>query len=97
VKNYDRVLVVAYVVMQGGCPHDECKTSAECKTIGITKSSVMDGWDDRYLAQCRFYFQKWFSENGGRCRTEYSEGTTMAQERFRVPRGYYRGDGSGHV
>jgi hypothetical protein len=23
VKNYDRVLVVAYVVMQGGCPHDE--------------------------------------------------------------------------
>jgi hypothetical protein len=23
VKNYDRVLVMAYVVMQGGCPHDE--------------------------------------------------------------------------
>jgi hypothetical protein len=23
VKNYDRVLIVAYVVMQGRCPHDE--------------------------------------------------------------------------
>jgi hypothetical protein len=22
-KNYDRVLVVAYVVMRGGCPHDK--------------------------------------------------------------------------
>jgi hypothetical protein len=22
----------------------------------------MDGWDDRYLAQCRFWFLKWFSE-----------------------------------
>jgi hypothetical protein len=23
VKNYDRVLVVAYVVIWGGCPHDK--------------------------------------------------------------------------
>jgi hypothetical protein len=75
----------------------KCTTSAQCKTIGIIESLVMDGWDDRYLAQCRFCFQKWFSENGGRCRTEYSEGTAMARERFRVPGGYYRGDRSGQV
>jgi hypothetical protein len=40
VKNCDRVLVVAYVVMLGGCPHNKysdvvvkCTTSAECKSI----------------------------------------------------------------
>jgi hypothetical protein len=36
----------------------KCTTSAECKTIRIAESSVIVGWDDRYLAQCRFYFKK---------------------------------------
>jgi hypothetical protein len=75
----------------------KCTTSTECKTIRIVESSVMDDWDDRYLAQYRFCFQKWFLENGGRCWTEYSEGTAVARERFGVPRGYCRGDGSGHL
>jgi hypothetical protein len=75
----------------------KCTTSAECKTIRIAESSVMDGWDDRYLAQCRFCFQKCFSEKGDKCQTEYSEGTAVARERFGVPGGYYQGDGNGHV
>jgi hypothetical protein len=28
---------------------------------------------------------------------EYSEGTVVAWEKFRVPGGYYQEDGSGHV
>jgi hypothetical protein len=36
----------------------KCITSAECKSIQIAESSVMDGWDDRCLAQCRFLFSK---------------------------------------
>jgi hypothetical protein len=48
----------------------------------------MDGWKDYYITQCSFGFKKWFSENGGKCRTEYSEGTTVARERFRVLGGY---------
>jgi hypothetical protein len=31
----------------------KCTTSAKCKSIRIAKSSVIDGWDDRYLAQCQ--------------------------------------------
>jgi hypothetical protein len=55
----------------------KCTTSAECISIRIAESSVMDGWDDRYLAQCRFYFKMVFSEKwrkvsngvlGGYCR-----------------------------
>jgi hypothetical protein len=33
-------------------------TSAECKSIRIAESSIMDGWDDRYLAQCQFLVYK---------------------------------------
>ena len=43
----------------------KCTTSAECKSIRIAESSVMDGWDDRCLAQCRFCFSKWISERNG--------------------------------
>jgi hypothetical protein len=35
----------------------KCTTSVECKSIRIAESSVMDGWDDHYLAQCRFCFK----------------------------------------
>jgi hypothetical protein len=57
----------------------------------------MDGWDDRYLAQCQFWFHKVFSEQWRRCRTEYSEGTAMAQVWFGVPAGYYQEIGDGRV
>jgi hypothetical protein len=40
----------------------KCTTSTECKSIRIAESSVMDGWDDRCLAQCRFCFQRLISE-----------------------------------
>jgi hypothetical protein len=36
----------------------KCTTSTECKYIRIAESSVMDGWNGRYLAQCRFCFTK---------------------------------------
>ena len=36
----------------------KCTTSGECKSIRIAESSVMDGWNGRYLAQCRFWFTK---------------------------------------
>jgi hypothetical protein len=41
----------------------KCTTSAECNSIRIAESSVMDGWDDRCLAQCRICFQKCFHQN----------------------------------
>jgi hypothetical protein len=42
----------------------------------------MDGWNGRYLAQCRFWFYKdVFGKNRERCRTEYSEGTAVARLR----------------
>jgi hypothetical protein len=34
----------------------KCTTSAECKPIWIVESSIMDGWKDHYIAQCRFWF-----------------------------------------
>jgi hypothetical protein len=71
----------------------KCTTSAECKHIQIAESSVMDGWNGRYLAQYRvFCFTKVFSKgNGERCLTEYSEGTAVARQRFGVLVGYCRG------
>jgi hypothetical protein len=36
----------------------KCTTTAECKPIRIAESSVMEGWNGRYLAQCRFCFHK---------------------------------------
>jgi hypothetical protein len=36
----------------------KCTTSTECNSIQIAESLVMDGWDDRCLAQCRFWFSK---------------------------------------
>jgi hypothetical protein len=36
----------------------KCTTSAECKSIRVAESSVMDGWDNRCLAQCRFCFSQ---------------------------------------
>jgi hypothetical protein len=45
----------------------KCTTSAECKPILIAESSVMDGWNGPYLAQCRFCFTKVFSEKWRRC------------------------------
>jgi hypothetical protein len=75
----------------------KCTTSAEYKSIQIAESSVMDGWDDRCLAQCRFCSKKVFSENGERCRTEYSEGTAVARRWYGVLGGYCCGTGDGHV
>jgi hypothetical protein len=76
----------------------KCTTSAECKPIRIAESSVMDGWNDRYLTQCRFCFHKGvFRKFRERCRTEYSEGTAMAWVRFGVLAGYCRWNGYGHV
>jgi hypothetical protein len=70
----------------------KCTTSVECKSIRIAESSVMDGWDDRYLVQCQvLVLQKMFLEkNGERCRVEYSEGPAMARLWFGVLAGYYR-------
>jgi hypothetical protein len=54
----------------------KCTTSAECKTIRIAESSVIDGWNGRYLAQCRICFQRLIlgkMEKG--VGSEYSEGT----------------------
>jgi hypothetical protein len=75
----------------------KCTTSAECKSIRIAESSVMDGWDDHCLAQCQFCFQRLISEKwrkvpdgvlGGYCR-----GTGMVRSTCRVlPK-----DGIGHV
>jgi hypothetical protein len=72
----------------------KCTTSAECKPIRIAESSVMDGWNGRYLAQCRFYFQKGVfgkvEKGAGRstrrippwhgCGSEYSQGTAEEME-----------------
>jgi hypothetical protein len=58
----------------------------------------MDGWNGRYLAQCRFWFHKGvFRKNGERCQTEYSKGTVVERIRFGVLAGYYRWNGDGHV
>jgi hypothetical protein len=70
----------------------KCTTSAECKTIRIAESSVMDGWNGRYLAQCRICFQRLISgkmEKGAS--SEYSEGTAVARLWFEVLVGYCRG------
>jgi hypothetical protein len=40
----------------------KCTTSVEWNPIRIAESSVMDGWNGRYLAQCRFCFHKCFQE-----------------------------------
>jgi hypothetical protein len=68
----------------------KCTTSAECKSIRIAASSVMDGCGDHYIAQCQVVgFINGFLENGsfvpdgvlggyGRgtgSGSEYSEGT----------------------
>jgi hypothetical protein len=76
----------------------KCTTSAECKTIRISKSSVMDGWNGRYLAQCRFCFTRCFSgkmEKGAG--SGYLEGTAVARLWFEVLVGYCRGKQGGHV
>jgi hypothetical protein len=58
----------------------------------------MDGWNGRYLAQCRFCFHKGvFGKIGERCRMEYLEGTAVARVRFGVLAGYCRWNGDGHV
>jgi hypothetical protein len=66
----------------------KCTTSTECKSIRIAESSVMDGWDDHCLAQCRFCFKTAFLEKwrkvsdgglGGYCR-----GTVMVWSTRRV-------------
>jgi hypothetical protein len=74
----------------------KCTTSAECKSIRIAMSSVMDGWNGRCLAQCQFWFTKWFLENAEWCRTEYSEGTVVARVWIGVLAGYCWGIIDGH-
>jgi hypothetical protein len=53
----------------------------------------MDGWDDRYLAQCQVLVYKnvFFERKEERCRTESSEGTAVARGWFGVLVGYCRG------
>jgi hypothetical protein len=76
----------------------KCTTSIECKSIRIAEYLVMDGLDDRYLAQCQvLVLQKCFRKDGKRCRTGYSEGTAVAQLWFGVLAGYCRRNGNGHV
>jgi hypothetical protein len=76
----------------------KCTTSAECKSIQIAESSVMDGWKDHYIAQCQvLVLQKCFWKNGERCWTEYSEGTAVARLGFGVLAGYCWRNGDGHV
>ena len=40
----------------------KCATSAECKTIRIAMSAVMDGWDGMILSSEGFWFIKVFSK-----------------------------------
>jgi hypothetical protein len=72
----------------------KCTTSAECKPIRIAESSVMDGWNGRYLAQCRFCFEKMIFGKMERsvrwstrrvlpwhgCGSEYLQGTAETME-----------------
>jgi hypothetical protein len=66
----------------------KCTTSAECKSIRIAESSVMDGWDDRYLAQCRFCFKMVFSEKWRKVSNGvlggYCHGTDVVRSTCRV-------------
>jgi hypothetical protein len=77
----------------------KCATSAECKPIRIAESSVMDGCEDHYIAQCQvFGFIKVFSErNGERCQAEYSEGTAVVRLWYGVLAGYCRRKWDDHV
>jgi hypothetical protein len=75
----------------------KCTTSAECKSIRIAESSVMDGWDNRCFAQCRFCFQKMISEKWRKVPDGVLGGTAMARMWFGVLEGYCRGNGDGHV
>jgi hypothetical protein len=54
----------------------KCTTFAECKTIRIAASSVMDGCGDHYIAQCQvFGFINGFLEKWRFVPTAYLEGT----------------------
>jgi hypothetical protein len=76
----------------------KCTTSAECKSIRIADSSVMDGWDDHYLAQCQALVYK---SVFGKKRRKVSDGvlggyccgTRMVQSTWRV----LSRKGDGHV
>jgi hypothetical protein len=70
----------------------KCTTSAECKTIRIAESSVMDlEWP--YLTCVEFWFYKMISEKWNLYRTGYLEGTAVAREWFGVLERYCRDDG----
>jgi hypothetical protein len=76
----------------------KCTTSAECKSIRIAESSVMDSWTGCCLTQCQvLVLQKCFWKNGERCRTEYSEGTAVARLWFGVLVGYCQRNGDDHM
>jgi hypothetical protein len=69
----------------------KCTTSAECKPIRIAESSVMDGCEDHYIAQCQVLaFINGFLEKWSLCRMEYLEGTAVARVWFGVLEGYCR-------
>jgi hypothetical protein len=82
------------MTVRGGIPADlsdgvgKVYNSAECKPIQIAESSVMDGCEDHYIAQCQFWFYKWFPRKmefvpdgvlGG-----YGHGTGVVQSTWRV-------------
>jgi hypothetical protein len=60
----------------------KCTTSVEYKSIRIAESSVMDDWDDHYLAQCWFCFKNVFKERWKGDGLEYSWCTTIKMEKF---------------
>jgi hypothetical protein len=75
----------------------KCTTSAECKSIRIAESSIMDGWDDRYFAQCQFCFKMVFSEKWRNVSNGVLGGYCRAWMWVRVLAGYCRRNGDGHV
>jgi hypothetical protein len=65
----------------------KCTTSAECKSIRIAASSVMDGCGDHYIDQCQvFGFINGFLEKWRFVPTAYLEGTAGAREVVRSTR-----------
>jgi hypothetical protein len=60
----------------------KCTTSVECKSVRIAECSVMDDWDDHYLAQCWFCFKNVFKERWKGDGSEYSWCTTIKMEKF---------------
>jgi hypothetical protein len=66
----------------------KCTTSAECKSIRIAESSIMDGWTGCCLTQCQVLVYKMFSEKWRKVPDGvlegYCRGTVMVRSTCRV-------------